>query len=537
VHSSIKNLFSNSLNKTDSASIIQSIFSLISGILLAISFSFLKFDWLAWFALVPFFYALFAYEIKFKRAWKISFMFSFTFYLFMLNWVLVLHPLTWLGFSELESILIVLSAWIGFSLIYSLGLSFISLIVGVKKFTSWNRIFISMFVWVTIEYLQSLGIFGFTWGRLANSQFQNLALIQSTNIFGTLFISALIVLVNITLAVSIIDYVKDKKTFSYKYLIFALIIFTSNCLYGILHIKFKDDNGKVAKTAVIQGNIASGEKWETPLEETINLYLDLSYKAAKKEKIDLFVWPESAIPAVINDKIVSRLGNLTIFKNTYLMTGIFNVKDFKSYTDYKIYNSIAAIDPKERVLGMYAKRHLVPFGEYLPFRKFIVSIVPALGKMNALSHDITHGEDSGIITTPFGKIGGLICFESIFSDVARRSVNDGAELLVIVTNDSWYKDSMGVYQHNAQAVFRAVEMDRYVVRAANTGLSTIISPTGEILKRIAPLERGFITENVKFRNSISVYARFGDFIMIISLIGILLCLYFQNRINKYGNNN
>jgi len=536
VYSNIKALFSNSLNKENSISNIQTIFSIISGILLASAFTFLKLDWIAWFALIPFFYAMFAYDIKLLRAWKISFIFSFTFYIFMLTWMLVLHPLTWLGFSEFESILIVLAGWIGFTLIFSTGLSAFGLIVGIKKFTGWNRIFIALFTWVGIEYLQAFGIFGFTWGRLANSQFQNLPIIQSANLFGTLFITALIIFTNITLAVTIIDYIKDKKSFSCKYLVVTLVLLTLNSLYGTLHIKFKDDEGTIAKTAIIQGNIASGQKWMMSLEETMNIYFDLSYEAAKKEKIDLFVWPESAIPAILNEKITDKLGSLTGFTNSYLMTGIFNIKDFKSYTDYKVYNSIVAIDPNNKVLGVYAKRHLVPFGEYLPYRDLIVMLIPKVGKMNALSHDVSHGQDSGIITTPLGKIGGLICFESIFSDVAKTSVHDGAELLVIVTNDSWYKDSIGVYQHNAQAVFRAIEMDRYVIRAANTGLSTIISPTGEILKKILPLERGYTTENVKFRNNITTYAKFGDVIFIISLMGIILCLFLQNRINKYGNN-
>ncbi|MFN4150691.1 MAG: nitrilase-related carbon-nitrogen hydrolase, partial [Candidatus Sericytochromatia bacterium] len=130
-----------------------------------------------------------------------------------------------------------------------------------------------------------------------------------------------------------------------------------------------------------------------------------------------------------------------------------------------------------------------------------------------------------------GKIGGLICYESIFPEIISSSVNDGAELLTLVTNDSWYKDSSAVYQHNGQAVFRAIENDRYMVRGANTGISSVVSPEGRTLALLEPMKKGYITSKVKFKNTKTIYTQIGD-IFVGFVFVILIIFLFISKKNK-----
>lgn len=514
----------------------QIILSLLAGVLLALSFSFLSLSFLAWFALIPLFIAFYGYKLTPKHGFKLSFIFSITFYLGLLHWLFRLHPLTWVGFTETQSILLLTAAWIVFSLIEAIGLSLVGMLIGAINPRKANKIILPIALWISIEWIQSLGATGFTWGRLALSQFENLYLIQSSNLFGSLFITGLIVLVNVVLALLIIDLGKSKV--NYRPLTLTIILFLLNLSYGYYSISYKSDEGKEINATVIQGNILSDQKWDTTAIDTFNIYYDLTNEALKKyPKTNLVVWPESAITDGVDiernrtikyPEILEKITQITKNNNIYLATGIFTVT-FPSPDKYDVSNSMIVVSPQEKILGAYSKRHLVPFGEYLPFRSILEVIAPALTKINALENDVTPGLGTNLINTPFGKVGGLVCYDSILPQLTRYSTNDGAEILVLVTNDSWYKDSMGVYQHNGQSVFRAIETDRYMVRAANTGVSTIIKPDGEIISRLDPLIKGFINNTVKMRNSSTLYSKIGELIAFISLIVVLFNILFRRN--------
>ena len=505
----------------------QMLLAFISGILMSVSGSVFQMDWLAWFALVPLFYSFFNFRINGKTGFQLSFICSLTYYLGLLTWLFRLHPLTWIGFSAGESILIITTGWFVFSLIESLGLSLMGYFMGLINPDGWKRALIPACLWIVIEWLQGLSDFGFTWGRLAISQYRNIFMIQSANLFGSLFITGLIVFTNAVLAIILIDYLKNREKISFKLLLSTFILLTINMVYGIYTVFTKQDSGKSVNAAIIQGNILSDEKWNMSPQDALDIYLNLSQKALqetknKNEKIDLFVWPETAVRDYIQNAVTfNQLSAFTSLSQTYLLTGVFDVKQEAEKT-YSIFNSIAGISPQGKILGVYSKQHLVPFGEYLPFRGFLQLLMPKITQINALGHDLSSGKDAGIIATPFGNIGGLICYESIFPQIIQNSINDGAELLVLVTNDSWFKDSKGVYQHNAQFVFRAVENDRYMLRAANTGVSTIISPEGRILNELGPLTKDYLVGTVKFRDRQTIYSKIGDFIAILSLIMLIL---------------
>ena len=141
-----------------------------------------------------------------------------------------------------------------------------------------------------------------------------------------------------------------------------------------------------------------------------------------------------------------------------------------------------------------------------------------------LSADLVAGEDSAVFETELGTFGGLICFDSIYETLALDSTRDGAELILLSTNDSWYKDSAAVYQHNGHAVLRAIENGRCVVRAANTGISSILSERGEVLGSLPPLTDGYVTGQVTLSSHTTLYTVTGNLIVLLSgLYLVFLC--------------
>lgn len=515
--------------------------ALFSGIITAISFTFPQLSLLTWISLVPLLVCFFDPNITKKKSFLISFIYSFSFYLILLVWLFKLYPFDWLGLSNLESILILSAGWIAFSLIESIGLSLLGLSTSImKKLSGFSKVIIPSLMWVIIEWIQGLSEFGFTWGRLAISQYPNIYAIQSVNIFGSLFTSFLIILTNSVLAYALYNYLtKQKNLNSQKYIFSLAFIHILNLSYGVIVINTKQNSGKEYKVAIVQGNIPSYEKWSMNPQKSFDIYLNETNKAINETKqdgkTDLIVWTESAIPVLLdNPNFNYKFKEIATQNDAHFITGVFETKG--EGENSKVFNSMVVINPKGEILGTYSKRHLVPFGEYLPFRSFLEVVFPKLEKINALKHDITSGESTKIVTTSLGKIGGLICYESIFPEIISSSVNDGAELLTLVTNDSWYKDSSAVYQHNGQAVFRAIENDRYMVRGANTGISSVVSPEGRTLAFLEPMKKGYITSKIKFRDTKTIYTKIGD--LFVGIVFVLLSILFimgrkNKKINSY----
>ena len=168
---------------------------------------------------------------------------------------------------------------------------------------------------------------------------------------------------------------------------------------------------------------------------------------------------------------------------------------------------------------MYSKRHLVPFGEYVPMRELIVALVPPLAEL--VQVNILPGDDAAVHQSAMGEIGSLICFDSIYETLARDSVRQGAQLLTISTNDSWFFDSAAARMHNAQAQLRAVETGRWVVRAASTGISSMIAPDGTIVAQQDALTEGILYGEVEMRGEITLYTILGNVIAWVCMAYVL----------------
>lgn len=494
--------------------------AIISGILMALSMSF-DFLWsLAWIGLVPLFYVLLKNTLSFKQSFKVGLTYGFTFYIILLHWLFELYPLDNFGFTKVQAVVVLTLGWIFISLYEALWLSLIPIVFSKFKQSPLINIFLLCSLWIIIEWAQQLGSFGFSWGRLAVSQVSVPLLIQSSSLLGSLFISAFIIFINISFVYLIIY---RKNLLKIKQVIICLISIVSlNAIYSLYNLN-KDSNGEKITYSIVQGNISSSDKWNSnSLDSMLTKYLDLTYKSiddANKlyNDIDFIIWPETAIPVTLyeNQRILNAYKKVSSDSGADFLLGAFHEENDLSY------NAIYNFSPNGEVSDPYFKRHLVPFGEYLPFANTISKLIPTLNNMNLFSDSLTPGDEVNILNSSRGNIGGLICFESIFPDITRYTTMSGSNILFLVTNDSWFKDSIAIKQHLKQAALRAVESNRYVLRAANTGISAVINNKGTILETIAPLKDGYIIGEGELINQNSIYLYLGDIIVFISFCFIL----------------
>lgn len=513
------------------------ILSILSGALAGIAFTFESISLIMWIAFIPLIYILLIKENKYKEIFKYWFLFGVTYYLIILHWIFNLYPFDWINLTTKESIIILVLGWILISVVEA---AIIAIVLGIGYFIKTNNSILNVLsiasLWSITEYVQELGVLGFPWGRLAISQVNNLSIIQSVSLFGSLFIGFLIMIFNGLLVIAIINY-KSNRQRAIKFLMAAIILFLLNIFYGCIRLYDAEMEDKINVT-IIQGNIDSAQKWKKEDErKNLELYKSLTDIAVNSEesfKPEMIIWPETAIPIDISktDWILEEYRELAIKYNTLFMTGTF-YKDVENESNE--YNSMVSINKKGEIEQIYYKRHLVPFGEILPFERQILKISPKLKNLNLFNGKLKAGVESMIIDNTNIKIGSLICFDSIFAKLARESVNNGAEIFIIATNDSWFKDSKAIHQHNKNAILRAVENNRYVARAANTGISCAIDNRGRILKELEPLKRGYINTYVMAINENSIYTKIGDILIIINIISlaiIFLIKNYHNRMNK-----
>ena len=499
-----------------------------------------------------------------------------------------MYPMEQTGVTPLQSAFIVIAAWFGFSFLQTLCA--LILPIGLKAFKKINydkNIFflpiLTACLYVILEWVQSWFLSGLTWAKLSISQYKNLFFIQSVSIFGTYFTSFVIIFINASIALYILnkytntdnEKIRVKAPFRRRgchevtgdtsrttseevspavcgrhpllrkgageynpqnnlLILAAILLYFANSYFGFFRIylydAFGNDNPKIT-AQIVQGNISSYEKWKDG-GSSFEIYAGLM-EEYRDENTDICVFPETAIPARVKKygDLYNNMRYLAVKNNLTLFTGAIYC-DNNNPDEEKRYNAIMAFDKNYEFIQPYGKRHLVPFGEYLPLDNIITKVFPFVSNISMFDSVLTQGESSGIMTVNGVNYGGLVCFDSIFPELARKSVKDGADILIVVTNDSWFRDSTAIYQHNAQAVLRAVENNRYVIRAANTGVSSFISPIGEILRQSSVLKREVLAEEVGIVKNKTIYTLCGDIILYLSWAYIAFCVIIKIKQRK-----
>lgn len=476
---------------------------------------------LGWISFVPVIVCEYFREKDKKRpylkAWKRGFSFIYAYGLVTFYWFIELYPLDFAGFTPGAALGVVLLAWLGIPLLQCITGSFIVVFL---CFLVRNKTPLGLYplasaaIWTACEWTHTLTWAGVPWGKLALGQTERLVNVQSASLFGSYFVGFIMIFVSGLIAISVI-YFGKRETFKKGILTFicAILIFESNSIYGTVAMNSKSDPSQKVVAAAIQGNIASDEKWSSSEISALDKYSQLTRDAAA-EGAELIVWPETALPYRLNDSLwlSEYICNLSAETDTSIVVGCFIVED------EKVYNATKLITPEGFSENFYAKRRLVPFGEFVPLRTLVMTVFPPLADVSMLSSDLTPGKTSSLFEYDYGKIGSLICFDSIYETLALRSVRDGAELLCISTNDSWFHDSSAVYEHNAHAKLRSIETGRYTVRAANTGVSSIITDKGETVDMFPALERGFAIGEVTLEDSNTLYTHVGNILVYLCII-------------------
>jgi len=480
------------------------LFCILSAVLLILSFPNYNIWLLAWFGFIPLFFA-----VKDKSKGKAFLLAYFTGIIFWAGVIYWLMHVTLLGL-----ILLVLYLALYFGIF--------GLILSVVKYKSSvaSLLFIPV-VWVILEFVREHLFTGFPWTLLGYSQYLNLPIIQIADITGVWGVSFLVMLVNVMLWKLMQGTRLQTKRI---YLLCTLCVFAT-LVYGYYKIHFLTLNPRLSvrqayplsiKVSVIQSNIPQELKWEpTARDYILDRFTQLTERAAG-DNPDLIVWPEASSPEIFGQeyRAYERILNLSTKIKIPLLIGAV-VRENEKY-----FNSALLISGSDAIGGRYDKLHLVPFGEYIPLKRFLPfleTIVP-IGDFNkGREHTIFRIAAGHSRSGRLHNFAVLICFEDLFPELSRQFTKRGADFLINITNDAWYKKTSAPYQHMVASVFRAVENRIYLVRAANTGISGFIAPSGKITSLVHDqagreiFVEGYRTQEVTIvKRQLSFYSRYGD---------------------------
>ena len=529
------------------------LFLTVSAVITGISVTFSEYlGFLEWISLIPLIIALRLIsegkKTKFRHAYLFGLYYFEIFYAVCFHWFISLYPLDFTGLNNFYSVLVIIVAWFGLPLVQALfgGLVFV-LYTAVskthiaKKYNVVNALSI-IAIYTFYEFTQTLGWWGVPWGRLALGQADTAFFVQSASLFGSYFVTAVILTVNSLLAFAVMNFRKSAK-FKSIYAFSALSVFLVNLFAGIGLYYAEEErisNAETVSVGVIQGNFSSTEKWSVDIDDIFDKHIELT-KSSAEDGAEVIIWAETSLPIVLreNGYYCRKLAQTASELEVTILVGALDGTEVLNRNSIICYNPDGTRDE-----NIYAKRHLVPFGEYVPMRNFIEACLPFLTEISILGDDWMPGNESAIFNTDVGKIGSLICFDSIYESLARDSVNDGAQVLAISTNDSWFSDSAAIYMHNNQARLRAVENGRFVARSANTGLSSFITSHGEVISSIPPLEDGYLNCDIALLSHRTLFTSIGNLFVYISgflaLIPIIYEFVLKTKsitIPKNANNN
>ncbi len=381
-------------------------------------------------------------------------------------------------------------------------------------------------VWTALEYVQSWLFTGFPWVLLGYTGGASGVLVQAADLFGVWGLSFLVVLVNFAVAAALAEGLRARPA-----AVGAAVLLLAWGGYGGWRLSQATALGDAALTVgMLQGNVPQDLKWDPDAKEaTLSRHLQLAAEAADRGA-RLVVWPESSWPDAYGaerDPVARvRLPQLADSTGAAQLVGTVHVED--AGDGFTVSNSATLLDGAGRWRGRYDKSHLVPFGEYLPLQRWLRFLGPLVQAVGVLAPG---GANQPLLSVPeqgIDPFGLAICYEIIFPNLVRSQVARGARFLVTITNDAWYGTSSGPYQHFAMVRLRAVENRRYLVRAANTGISGIVDPWGRVLQRSELETEAVLVGQVEGHQAMSLYASVGDVLpracLLVTLLGAGLAL-------------
>ena len=371
-----------------------------------------------------------------------------------------------------------------------------------------SAVLLAPIAWVATEILRAHTLFDFSWCLLGYSQHANLPTIQIARYAAVYGVSFVVAVVSSALAFLVLERRRGPRT--------AVLLATIGLLAVVwMHGEWRlsqvpPEVGRL-RVGLVQASIAQDEKWDAAHAwRNVDRHLELTRRAAAAGA-RLVVWPESALPFLFDRTpvVATQLADVVRQYGLYLLFGN-DDREQGGDEPGRIWVGAKMLDPQGQIALRYHKIRLVPFGEYVPMQsvltlggKFSAKLVQEVG-------EFTPGNEYAVGLVDGHPVSVFICYEAIFPDLVREFAAGGAQLLVNITNDGWYGRTSAPYQHFAMARFRAVENERFLVRAANTGITAVVDPHGRVLERTELFERAVLVRDVPLLAGSTFYTRHGD---------------------------
>ena len=506
--------------------------SLLSSLLLYLAFNLDVGAPFGWIALIPLYIVLI--REKLSRAILSSLLTGVFFNFFYLIWLKEYnHPLTLPLSIVAELLYFCASVVLSWLVIRFVPDSRSSGVDGLK-------IFLVPALWTFIDYLKTVGFLAFPWGILSYTQYRNIYFIQSASIFGVWGIDFLVIYFNFFVASAFINYIEGKKSGKKNgkkailingIVLFALIL--SSYSFGLVKVreeKYSDDSSRSVRLSLVQANF---NPWDPGVMKSLRKEIELTRKTLDKNP-DLVIWSESSVHfpfdfflklknryAIIIDEFAKSLNRGFVFGSLG-----FEGEIVKGRFKGKFYNTAYFYSP-DRGYQVYRKIHLVPFGEWFPYKKIFPFVARILEKAGA--GDFTPGNEYKVFKYGDLNFNVLICFEDVFGDLARRFVLNGSRMLINVTNDAWSGSRIAEKQHFVISILRTVENRVPLVRVANGGVTGWVDPYGRVKSTLPLFKKATLVCDVPYKKSVeklTFYTRHGDFLPKLFLLLNIAVLFF-----------
>ena len=468
---------------------------------------------LAWIALVPFFLALTGRNSRSlplcgSQHFVLGYLCGILFYVGNCSWIYqTMYLYGGLPKPVALVILFLFSAYLG------LYLGLFGWVYGAMQRSSLGRggaLVLAPFLWVAVE-LARARITGFPWDLLGYSQIDNWLLLRVAPLAGVMGISFVVAAVNAAIAYGVMS---DKRKLQAGLPIGALCVMVIVVIFGRVsgsplanapeHAVLLQENLSVGATA--RGRQPASAREETEEFSRLSL-MPLQNGQHSLEKPSIILWPEAPSHLFSNDPgLREALGQLAQRADAPLIIGSLGLdQNPSSAKGYSVFDSAALFDRSGSFAGRYDKIHLVPWGEYVPYKQFF----SFAQKLTEGVGDMDRGSARTVFRTDGHAYGVFICYESIFGDEVREFVQNGADVLVNISDDGWYGDTGAPWQHLDMARMRAVENQRWVLRDTNTGETTVIDPEGRYTQTERHVRTSYLLP-FAFTSGLTLYTRFGD---------------------------
>ena len=362
---------------------------------------------------------------------------------------------------------------------------------------------IAPFLWVAVE-LARTRITGFPWNLLGIAQVDNIALSRIAEWTGVYGISFEIALVNVAFAAAFLIPRAKRNAMLAAAFAAAIVLQAGRLVEAPSPVTNRN-------AVLIQENVPVQADWnpayfQQTVSELTKVSLD-SVTNSKSGKPDLIVWPESPAPFFSNDAhFRESLSDMARKANAWLVVGVIGSDAPRPNVEGALYNSALLVSPDGEIKSRYDKVHLVPFGEYLPFP----TLFSFAGGLTKEVGQFEHGISRSPMNAGGESLGISICYESIFPDEVRQSAKHGADVFVNMSNDGWYGDSGAYAQHLNQTRMRAIENNRWVLSATDTGVTASIDPWGRVVVRVPRKQRLALVAPYAIISDTTFYTRYGD---------------------------